>query len=219
MAFSIAFWIVLESVSDDFFDKPFSFPIHWKFDRYSPYGIVISVFHHPYSWAHCVQRMNVEIYTMSEPFWVKDDAGSYHITQPVSDTDIVVLASQILEESVITGESLEKPAEAAELFKTKLGLKEHEVFAVAWLNNHHRLICFEVLFTGTINSATVYPREVVKRGIALNAGAAIVGHNHPSGVTDPSRSDLGTTHFVIKTDSFKVIPDFRCVDIIISQKV
>ena len=130
---------------------------------------------------------------MSEPFWVKDDAGSYHITQPVSAADIVALAAQILEESVLKGESLEKPSEAAELFKTKLGLKEHEEFAVAWLDNRHRLICFEVLFTGTINSSSVYPREVVKRGLALNAGAVIIGHNHPSGVTNPSQSDIAIT--------------------------
>ncbi|MFT5113890.1 MAG: DNA repair protein RadC [Parasphingorhabdus sp.] len=94
---------------------------------------------------------------------------------------------------MIAGEALEEPKEAAQLFKTKLGLKEHEEFAVAWLDNRHRLICFEVLFTGSINGSSVYPREVVKRGLALNAGAAIIGHNHPSGVTTPSQADLRIT--------------------------
>lgn len=65
----------------------------------------------------------------------------------------------------------------------------HEVFAVLFLDAQHRLIAWEPLFRGTLTQTSVYPREVVKRALALNAGAAIVAHNHPSGLAEPSLAD------------------------------
>jgi len=130
---------------------------------------------------------------MSEYLWIQDDAGLYHIEQPISARHVLALASHILEESAKRGESIENPSDSANLFKTKIGLAENEQFAAAWLDNKHRLIRFEVLSTGTIDHAVVYPREVVKRGLELNAGAVIFGHNHPSGVTNPSKADIDLT--------------------------
>jgi len=65
----------------------------------------------------------------------------------------------------------------------------HEVFAALFLDNKHRVIQFEELFFGTIDSASVHPRQVVKRALYHNAAAAIVAHNHPSGIAEPSRAD------------------------------
>ena len=70
---------------------------------------------------------------------------------------------------------------------------QHEAFAVMFLNNQHQIIKFEVMFNGTVNSATVYPREVIKRALELNAAAIILAHNHPSGNPEQSQSDEAIT--------------------------
>jgi len=75
----------------------------------------------------------------------------------------------------------------------KLADLEYEVFGTLFLDTRHRVLAYEELFRGTINGAAVYPREVVKRGLALNASAVIFVHNHPSGVPDPSTDDQRIT--------------------------
>lgn len=67
--------------------------------------------------------------------------------------------------------------------------REAEAFGVLFLDNRHRLIADEVMFYGTLNGTAVYPREVMKRALTLNAAAMILYHNHPSGVSEPSRAD------------------------------
>lgn len=91
------------------------------------------------------------------------------------------------------GPALEAPTDAARFFRAQLGDLPHEVFGCLYLDTRHRLIRYEALFRGTIDGATVYPREVVKRALHHNAAALIVGHNHPSGVAEPSESDRGIT--------------------------
>ena len=70
---------------------------------------------------------------------------------------------------------------------------EHEVFSVAFLNSQHRVICVEQLFKGTIDGAAVYPREVIKRALAVNAAAICISHNHPSHSPEPSQADINIT--------------------------
>lgn len=70
---------------------------------------------------------------------------------------------------------------------------EHEVFGAIWLDARHGVIDTEVLFRGTIDGASVHPREVVKAALAANAAAAVIFHNHPSGVAEPSRADVRIT--------------------------
>ncbi|MDI3260717.1 MAG: DNA repair protein RadC [Sinobacteraceae bacterium] len=70
---------------------------------------------------------------------------------------------------------------------------EHETFAAVFLDTQHRVLGFEVLATGTLNAASVYPREVVKTALRYNAGAVIFAHNHPSGVAEPSAADRALT--------------------------
>ena len=71
--------------------------------------------------------------------------------------------------------------------------RQRELFAVLWLDNQNRLIAYEELFQGTIDGASVYPREVVKQALARNAAAVILAHNHPSGVAEPSQADQRLT--------------------------
>jgi DNA repair protein RadC len=89
--------------------------------------------------------------------------------------------------------SFEAPLDAARFLKARLLDLPHEVFCCLFLDTRHRLIRCEELFRGTIDGATVYPREVVKRALQHNASAIILGHNHPSGVSEPSEADRNIT--------------------------
>ena len=85
------------------------------------------------------------------------------------------------------------PDVARSLVKRRIGFKEHEVFLVIFLDHKHRMIAAEEVFRGTLDGASIYPREVVKRALAHNAGAVIFAHNHPSGVAEPSQADRKIT--------------------------
>lgn len=92
--------------------------------------------------------------------------------------------------ATITRESaLESPQAVRDFLKAKLRHEPHEVFACLFMDTKHRVLAFEVLFHGTIDGASVYPRQVVKRALAHNAAALILTHNHPSGVSEPSQAD------------------------------
>jgi DNA repair protein RadC len=90
---------------------------------------------------------------------------------------------------VSRGAALESPADTLGFLQASLRDRSHEVFCCLFLDNRHRVLAFEELFRGTLNGTAVYPREVVKRALALNAAAVILVHNHPSGVAEPSRAD------------------------------
>lgn len=94
------------------------------------------------------------------------------------------LAASIQRES-----ALESPQAVRDFLKAKLRHEPHEVFACLFLDTKHRVLTFETLFYGTIDGASVYPRQVVKRALANNAAAVILTHNHPSGVAEPSQAD------------------------------
>ena len=85
--------------------------------------------------------------------------------------------------------SLASPAACRDYLQLQLAGREHEVFICIFLNAQHQIIEVEEIFRGTLTQASVYPREVVKRALQLNAAAVIFAHNHPSGVTQPSRAD------------------------------
>lgn len=87
------------------------------------------------------------------------------------------------------GTNVAGPSEASQLFVNMLRNREHEVFVVAMLNNRHHLIACEEMFRGTIDGASVHPREVIKAALNVNAAAVIIAHNHPSGVAQPSQAD------------------------------
>ncbi|RMH89072.1 JAB domain-containing protein [Lysobacter pythonis] len=91
------------------------------------------------------------------------------------------------------GDALTEPEAAGRYFGQRLRSRTHEIFAALFLDNRHRALAFEELFTGTIDGAEVHPREVVRRALAHNAAAVIVGHNHPSGDPNPSQADFAVT--------------------------
>lgn len=107
---------------------------------------------------------------------------------------VLEMARRHLWERLQRGEALSNPADTRQFLLARLRHHPHEVFACLLLDNRHRVIAFEELFRGTIDAASVYPREVVKLALARNAAAVILAHNHPSGVAEPSRADELLTH-------------------------
>ena len=108
-------------------------------------------------------------------------------------TGAVELATRYLEERIRRSDALSSPSHTSQYLCARLRSRPHEVFACLFLDNQHRVISFEELFRGTIDHASVYPREVAKRALEVNAAALIVAHNHPSGVAEPSRTDRAIT--------------------------
>lgn len=106
---------------------------------------------------------------------------------------VLEMARRHLSASLESGDSLTSPDLVRRYLSAQLRHRSHEVFAVLFLDNQHRLRAFDELFQGTIDGASVYPREVVKRALAHNAAAVILAHNHPSGVAEPSQSDRRIT--------------------------
>ena len=97
---------------------------------------------------------------------------------------------EILERS----DALTSPDTTRAYLSAQLRGYEHEVFACLFLDNQHRIIKLEKLFRGTIDGASVYPREVAKQALQHNAAAVIFAHNHPSGIAEPSQADKLITH-------------------------
>lgn len=91
------------------------------------------------------------------------------------------------------GTMLTDPAAAGRYFTQRLRTRPQEVFAALFLDTRHRALAFEELFSGTLDSAEIHPREVVRRALAHNAAAVIVAHNHPSGCPEPSAADRAIT--------------------------
>ncbi|OED86160.1 RadC family protein [Vibrio cyclitrophicus] len=104
------------------------------------------------------------------------------------------------------------PTNVKEYLKLKLGAHDREVFAVMFLDNQHQLIEFEELFFGTIDAASIYPREVLKAALNHNAAAVVFAHNHPSGIAEPSQADRRITQRLV--DALKLV-DIRVLDHIV----
>lgn len=102
---------------------------------------------------------------------------------------VLEMARRHLAERLQRDSALESPQAVRDYLKACLRHEPHEVFACLFLDAKHRVLAFEVLFHGSIDGASVYPRQVVKRALAHNAAALILTHNHPSGVAEPSKAD------------------------------
>jgi DNA repair protein RadC len=126
------------------------------------------------------------------------------------EAQIVRLALDILDAQLkIKGAEMTSPELVSQFLRLQLELEEQEVFAVLFLDTRHRLIEFRRMFFGTIDGASVYPREVVKVALQLNAAAAILVHNHPSGISEPSQADRHLTNRL--RDSLALV-DVRVLD-------
>jgi DNA repair protein RadC len=117
-----------------------------------------------------------------------------------------------LSESMRAGPLLASPKATRDFLTARLRDLEHEVFCCLYLDKRHRLIQFEELFRGTIDGASVHPREIVKLALQKNAAAVIVAHNHPSGVAEPSQADEMITQRVKEA---LALVDIRLLDHII----
>ena len=136
------------------------------------------------------------------------------------DDTIIESALKILESRISYSSDspiLTSPQASKDYVKLQLATYEHEVFACLFLDNKHRVIAFEKLFRGTIDSSSVYPREVVKASLSHNAAAVIFAHNHPSGVAEPSQADVNITNRL--KDALTLI-DVRVLDhLIVGEEV
>ena len=121
---------------------------------------------------------------------VRDAQGRYLLA---TADQILEAARQAIEHKMQRGASFSSPAAVKEYLRAKLAGFEHEVFSVLFLDSQHRLIEYAEMFRGTIDSASVYPRELVKAALRHNAAAVIISHNHPSGNPEPSRADEALT--------------------------
>jgi DNA repair protein RadC len=99
------------------------------------------------------------------------------------------LSRRQLSETLRAGPLLASPRATREFLSARLRDLEHEVFCCLYIDKRHRLIHFEEVFRGTIDGASVHPREIVKLALKRNAAAVIVAHNHPSGIAEPSQAD------------------------------
>lgn len=122
------------------------------------------------------------------------------------------LAGRYFEETLPMGEAIRSPADTETFLLAKLRDRPHEVFCCLYLDNRHRVIRFEELFRGTIDGTSVYPREVVKQALSVNAAAIILAHNHPSGVAEPSPADERITR---RVKSALELVDIRLLDHIV----
>jgi len=119
------------------------------------------------------------------------------------------LARRYFETSLPAGEPIRSPADTADFLQARTRHLDHELFCCLYLDNRHRVLRFDELFRGTIDGTSVYPREVVKEALSVNAAAIIVAHNHPSGVAEPSQADERITR---RLKSALELVDIRLLD-------
>ena len=103
------------------------------------------------------------------------------------------IAQQLRESPVF-----DAPQKVKDFAALRLGGLPYEVFSVLYLDSQHRLIEWKELFRGTLAQTSVYPREVLRQALLLNAGAVILAHNHPSGHAEPSRADEALTTALVR---------------------
>lgn len=122
---------------------------------------------------------------------------------------VLEIGRRYLYESLQRGDAISSPDATRNYLITRLRHYHHEVFSCLFLDNRHRVIQFEELFYGTIDSAAIYPRVVVQKALHHNAAAVILSHNHPSGMCEPSHADKQITRQI---QSALELVDIRVLD-------
>lgn len=153
--------------------------------------------------------MSLHSFSSDAALLVRDDQGQY---LPASADQILEAARRVIDQKMQRGAEFGSPAMVKEYLRAKLAGFEYEVFAVLFLDTRHRLIEYVELFRGTIDGASVYPREVAKEALRCNAAATILAHNHPSGNSTPSQADRMLTRQL--RDALALV-DVRMLDHII----
>jgi DNA repair protein RadC len=119
--------------------------------------------------------------------------GANGAAEPATSEQILTAARQLLAGRVRRGALLTSPQRVREYLTVKLGALDHEIFGLVLADTRHRVIEYVELFRGTIDGASVHPREVVKLALEKHAAAVILVHNHPSSVQEPSHADEAIT--------------------------
>lgn len=128
---------------------------------------------------------------------IQDRQGNYRRRGIITEQDILAAAETLLLAKLQRQGSIANPEDAGNFLRMRLGALRHEEFHVLWLDNRHRILDCQRLFTGTVDGASVHPREVVRAALAINASAVVLAHNHPSGVAEPSSADRSITQELI----------------------
>ena len=144
---------------------------------------------------------------------INSEAPAPYSAKKFDDESIIQQAIKLIQSKLRTpGKALTSPNLVRDYLILQLAQFEEEHFSLVLLDSQHRVIGFENIFRGTIDGASVYPREVVKIALAHNAAAVILAHNHPSGNPEPSNADIHLTKRL--TESLALI-DVRVLDHII----
>jgi DNA repair protein RadC len=130
------------------------------------------------------------LFNKNAAFSIRESNGTY---RTATNDDIIQEALAIIDAQFAKGTAITSASKAQDFLKLQLAHLEHEVFAILWLDTAHKVIAFEKLFRGTVEGASVYPREIVKSALEHNASACILCHNHPSGSGKPSQADRAIT--------------------------
>jgi len=157
-------------------------------------------------------KSNLNSGSNNSPSLIEAGDGRYNLSEPASLDDVYNLMLSLLEIKYLRPDTLSTPKAVRRFLQVKLANREHEVFSVVFLDSQHRVICYEEMFRGTIDAATVYPREIVKRCLQLNTAAVIFSHSHPSGVPEPSTADIRITERLKEALS---LVDIRVLDHIV----
>lgn len=139
---------------------------------------------------------------------VDEDSATYRQARP----DEILASAEAATRKELARHPITSVADARRYLFPLLSGREQEVFSVLFLDNKHRVIQYEEMFFGTIDNSAVHPREVVKRALFHNAAAAIVAHNHPSGIAEPSRADELIT---VRLKEALALVDVRLIDHVI----
>lgn len=130
---------------------------------------------------------------ISQSLLVKSGNDKYFISEPITKKEIYKVMLGLLEEDLHRPDSLTSPELTKQYLHLKLANLEYEVFGVIYLDTQNQVITYEEMFRGTIDGVHVYLREVVKSCLTHNAARVIFIHAHPSGIPEPSRSDIHIT--------------------------
>ncbi len=126
----------------------------------------------------------------AHPLYVRSPSGRY---RPVTD-DQILAAGRVAAESLIsTANTMMNPGQVAKFFQSKLAGLGHECAAFLYLDSQLKPIRYIEQAMGTLSHASIYPREIVKTALRLNAASLFMAHNHPSGIAEPSPADLSLT--------------------------
>lgn len=128
--------------------------------------------------------------------YARDLLGTYQITGALAgadEADILAAAEDIFRRRLERLGTISNPRDSGEFFRARLGGLDHEEFHAMWLDNRHRILAVDCLALGTIDGASVHPREVIKAALKRGAAAVVFSHNHPSGVCQESQADIQIT--------------------------